>query len=323
MAARISWPSWAIALLLVSLISHVLGQDLSPHFTPQGSICSEWFGKPEEQDCAQVLATVPQGADQNWFLHAGDPNHKDGRQMLPWSGRQGMLSCGNFSWKRAAGLIWRKGTCGIYIGLNLFEEMHTTWDAVFGRTKLVKEQCLNVGNGVVGGWSQFGDIFVVVTQPVAVQAENQVLWTSTAPAAAAATSGASVTPDFLSTDGQSWYRASFWAGKSNSVNASGFPGFDTAQGWTLDNSAYSPLSQNETNACPGVSTCNSYLDCCDNTYCVHRLVDNNLAKVCVPGIPPVKIESQGNTQVVSAGQKRRTKQRRKVIDLTEEEQMAT
>lgn len=169
-----------------------------------------------------------------------------------------------------------------------------------------------------------GDIFVVVTQPVAVQAENQVLWTSTAPAAAAATTSPPAPPNFLSTDGQSWYRASFWAGKSNSVNASGFPGFDTAQGWTLDNSAYSPLGQNETNACPGVSTCNSYLDCCDNTYCVHRLVDNNLAKVCVPGIPHSTVESQGDTTVVHAGQqRRRTKQRRKVMDLTEEEQMVT
>lgn len=165
-----------------------------------------------------------------------------------------------------------------------------------------------------------GDIFVVVTQPVAVQAENQVLWTSTAPAAAAATSAA---PGFTSTDGQSWYKASFWAGKSNSVNASGFPGFDTAQAWTLDNSAYSPLGANETNACPGVSTCNSYVDCCDNTYCVHRLVNNNLAKVCVPGIPAATIESQGDTTVVRAGQQRRTKQRRNLIDLTEEEQMAT
>ncbi|KAI4163732.1 MAG: hypothetical protein LQ342_002766 [Letrouitia transgressa] len=257
MVARIPWPPWAIAILFVSLISHVLGQDLSPHFTPAGSICSEWFGKPEEQDCAQLLATVPQGADQSWFLHVGDPNHKDLRQFLPWSGRQ-------------------------------------------------------------------GDIFVVVTQPVAVQAENQVLWTSTAPAAAAATTSPPAPPNFLSTDGQSWYRASFWAGKSNSVNASGFPGFDTAQGWTLDNSAYSPLGQNETNACPGVSTCNSYLDCCDNTYCVHRLVDNNLAKVCVPGIPHSTVESQGDTTVVHAGQqRRRTKQRRKVMDLTEEEQMVT
>ncbi|KAL9615114.1 MAG: hypothetical protein Q9167_000432 [Letrouitia subvulpina] len=303
MAANISWPLWAIGLLLVSFISHVLGQDLSPHFTPQKSICSAWFGRPEEQDCAQLLATVPQGADQSWFLHLGDRNHNDSRQYLPWSGKQ--------------------GTCGIYIGLNLMEEIHTTWNDIFTRTKQVKEECLNVGNGVVGGWSQFGDIFVVVTQPVAVQAQNQVLWTSTAPAAAAATSGAPPPPGFLTTNGQSFYKASFWAGDSTSVNASGFPGFDTAQGWTLDNSAYSPLGEREANACPNVPTCNSYLDCCENTYCVHRLVNNNLAKVCVPGIPPVTVEQSGDTSIVSAGQKRRTKQRRKVLDLTEEEQMAT
>ena len=129
-------------------------------------------------------------------------------------------------------------------------------------------------------------MFIIVAEPVVVQAHNQHFFTSTA-AATAPTAAPTLAPLGKGTkpitQSSSFFLVNFWAGDTSNLNATGFPGYDVTQGWQFDHSLYSPLNPGELNACPGVPTCNSFEDCCEATACAHRIIeDGSLAKVCVP-----------------------------------------
>ena len=99
------------------------------------------------------------------------------------------------------------------------------------------------------------------------------------------------------------------------------PGYaDVASKWTFPTSVYSPETPAEAAYCPSVPTCQTFTDCCANSVCAARLVNNAVRNVCLRGemAGNATVTDDGTTVTISAGDSASERKRKRRILATTE-----